>query len=312
MGRPVIIVLSAAVILLVQDAPGPSGSFVRPAFGQYNPEEIAGFTRHLITRHEYYRAYAELRRLRELHPGFINPEELFTTELYLLYKGGRYDEILALKAPDAGRRIRCVHTVFALDAWIEGSLRGGARPCREEGFAENKDCAQPLSEMIIKRCLLAGLTAGKGIIPSSPGLCAYDIKKSFGDQGYRELMSYSRKQYEGLRSPALSVFAGIVPGLGYARAENRATGIIAFAVVAVGSVLTAAAVKTDNDPMALVFGLGTGVFYTGSILGGYRETLRYNRETERRIIESLTEKLDLPGDRETVMELYGLKDGKNR
>ncbi len=275
---------------------------------EYAPEQIMGFTRHLISRREYYRAYMELKRIQSYYPGYIPTEKSAVTELYLLFHGQQYDEIIHRMPPSAGRDLRCIYTLFRLDACLFKNTLTAAK-CPHRDACVTPSCGQPLYEMLQKRCLLFHMLSEKEDFKDIKSGRPDDAGRFIPEQKYRELMSYTEKLLEQKKSPALALALGLFPGMGYAYGGNRPTGVIALIVVTVMSALTAISVSNGDTSMAILFCTGAGMFYGGSIIGGWRETLRYNRETHRRVADSLIEKLELQADRDVIMDRYGIGNG---
>ena len=51
-------------------------------------------------------------------------------------------------------------------------------------------------------------------------------------------------------------------------------------------------------------------FYTGSVLGGYLSTKRYNRGVTRYNIDYMSEVLELEENRKEIFDRYGIGHGK--
>ena len=98
--------------------------------------------------------------------------------------------------------------------------------------------------------------------------------------------------------------------MGYAYAGNRQNGAIAFIVVSVFSALTYFSFRTDNAPLGFVFGATATVFYGGSMVGAYREALRYNRSIGERVRETVLDELHPARDRDEIFQRYGIGHGK--
>jgi hypothetical protein len=271
----------------------------------YSPESILGFTRHLISRHEYYRAYVELQRLSAYSPGYIDPGSMQISSRYLLIKGKRFESLLDNSPVPGGTAAGCVDGIFSADAalslsrfsLVPGALGSGS------GI-----CTGPLSKFRWKRLFVSSLlqndiTAAEGLLEDD----AFPADLDGGRDRFRAMISWSEKRRADMADPRLALFAGVVPGLGYAVAGNRPTGVVALIVVTVFSSLTVAAFKTDNAPLGVVLGAASTFFYGGSMLGGYLEAQRNNGLAAEALREGLMDDCGLEDDRDRLFEKYGLQ-----
>ena len=92
----------------------------------------------------------------------------------------------------------------------------------------------------------------------------------------RELIGWARSGIPGEKKPWLAAVLGIVPGIGYLYSGEIATGIFAFLLIAADVILTYFAFRTHNDVIGYFSGVIGGLFYAGSIAGGYFAAQRYN------------------------------------
>ena len=124
---------------------------------------------------------------------------------------------------------------------------------------------------------------------------------------FRTLIDYSKEQHQRIVNPWHALYAGVAPGLGYSYSGSKQTGIVAFVVVSVFSVLTYAAFRTDNESTGIFLGAAAAFFYSGSILGGYMNAARQNALVRDNLHEYLVDEMALRDDREMLFKNYGLK-----
>jgi hypothetical protein len=94
--------------------------------------------------------------------------------------------------------------------------------------------------------------------------------------------------------------------MGYVYSGNTATGIIALTLISLMSGMTYAAWKTDVKPVAVLTGTISCFFYGGSIIGGYYEAQRYNRNIDENVINSIDTVMDYDTDYRLLYNKYGL------
>jgi hypothetical protein len=275
---------------------------------EFSPDAILRFTRFLIEKEEYYRAFTELQRLHSFHPGYIGEESRYATELYLLYQGKQYNEVLARRPPAAGERVQCIDAVFKADAYLTGPDLEPAGKALEPYREFGPD--MELRSMVSRRLFLTSLMLGQ-LDRARSLLGAWDEPGPGGPsmERYRELLAYAGKKHALFKRPATAALLGIAPGMGYVYAGNGSTGFIALAVVSALSGLTYLAWTTDNKPLAIFFCLGATFFYGGSIIGGYREAVGFNRWLGDRMKEDLSEGLNLEKDRQRLYDRFGIAHG---
>lgn len=295
---------AAALLFLLLSAP-VTAEERRAAYG---PGEILGFARHLASNGEYFRAFTELSRLKSYYPGYLDPSVLRISELYLLYGGGRYDAILALPPPGDGTDA-CANAVFAADSAF--ALGDYERALQLSSIAPDTRRDPFPGVALCKRAFMSMLLLGR-IDDAARFECPYETPagKAFDPGAHSGVVSYARGAFADLRSPAAALALGTVPGLGYAYAGNRQNGAIAFIVVGVFSALTYFSFRTDNAPLGFVFGATATVFYGGSMVGAYREALRYNRSIGERVRETVLDELHPASDRDEIFQRYGIGHGK--
>lgn len=268
---------------------------------EYSAPGILGFARYLISKEEYYRADVELRRLNSYYPGFLDPEKSYITELYLLFKGGRYTDINEKKPGNSIRAIS-VDRIFKTDVYLnemdftraEGILSGYS-------YNEENDIAVYIyKRTFLTYLLLRNIDKAKEFISGSlPEDNELYLKGP-------EAIKYTEESFDSLKNPWISLTAGIVPGMGYVHAGNKPTGIVAMIVVSFFSALTFISFKTDNKPVGIFAGAAATFFYTGSIVGGYLASKEHNRNTIAGLRDYLTEQMSLAEDREKIYTDYGI------
>lgn len=274
----------------------------------YSSQKILDFSFHLINKKEYYRAYVELQRLQSYYPGLIPEGRFYATELYLLHKGGEYKDILNRKTEIKEKNVLCIESIFKSDASIffseyERSLKYTAFP-RDPVY---NGCDDLLDQISYKRYFLANI-----MLEKSPDIKLLSPMESLnGDQyvtsrQYEELLERSREAFKELKKPACALMWGVIPGMGYVYAGNKPTGIFAFIVVSVISTLTYFSFATENKPLGIILGLGATFFYSGSIIGGYRETMRHNNAIFNNLKTDMIEGLKMEKDHDIMFERYGI------
>lgn len=272
----------------------------------YSQHAILGFTRHLIAKKEYYRAHAELMRLRSYYPGAVPAERAYATELFLLLYGGRYGELNRL-SPPGDHTSRCVDAIFKSDSRLAAGEYGKALSVAVEG--RGAPCTVDLAPLLGKRAFASALLAGSfESAERMAGEGLLTLPGEFEGSRYARLLASARRDHSMHKDPVCAAALGLVPGLGYAYAGNMPTGIIAFIAFSALGALAAGAYLTDNKPLAFFFGLGATLVYGGSALGGYRQALRYNEAYSRERRERLSRELDFDSDRQMILREYGIGD----
>ncbi len=269
---------------------------------EYRPEKILGFTKYLIANKEYYRAYVELNRLSAYYPGYLNPSSLYTSENYLLFKGRRYKEIINKKSILNDPKTACIGRIFMIDAQLHLNNYIAAKGM----LGPDIDCSAEINTFLWKRRLISHLLLNEpdkafDMIHGIPANSDID-KKRFG-----EIIADSKERSKSLVNPYYSLFAGVIPGMGYVHAGNRPTGIVAFIAISIFSAVTYFAFKTDNKPIGVLAGSATAFFYTGSILGGYLTAKKNNKQTMDNLRDFLFEDMNLEKDRDRIFNDYGLR-----
>lgn len=273
------------------------------------PEEYAannqlGFVKHLISKNEFYRAFVELKRLDSYYTGYIKKENIFTTELFLLFHGRRFSEIPKHKSDIPDYKIKAIHTIFSADALVEKSEFIKANDLLKSAVFSglNKD----IDFYLYKRNILSFLLLNK--IDEARSLINNNTNLNSGldTAAFSELIYYTENYFESFKKPYNAMLFGIIPGMGYVYAGKEATGIIAFILISVLSTLTYYSFKTDNKPVGIFIGAATSFFYGGSIIGGYLSSKDYNKSAIRDLKESLSLKMQMAEDRERIYNDYGI------
>jgi hypothetical protein len=273
---------------------------------EYSAENILGFAKYLISRDEYYRAFVELKRLDSYYPGYIKKENIFATELFLLYKGERYSDIISSELNDALPGAKALHTIFKTDVFLEKKefIRAGTLINSGGITGISKD----IDLFVYKRVILSYLLLNK--IDEARKII--DNRK-IGDQvidlnsiEFSESIEYSGRCFGSLKKPYNAMALGIIPGMGYVYADKTATGIMAFLLISALSALTYYSFKTDNKPIGVFIGTAATFFYGGSIIGGYLAAKKYNDSSINDLKDSLNQKMHLAEDREEIYNKYGV------
>ncbi len=300
----VLIILPLCVIL----CSAPLLSMPGGAAGPYSAESILGFARRLYADGEYYRAHVELMRLESYYPGYLDPGSRHITGLHLLMRGGRYEDVLGCSRPSPAGPALCIDGIYRADAAL--FLGRYADAVALSGGAGN--CPGLLAPYRWKRSFIATLMRGDMVgarrmldiseFPSDSAETSEEEKEKFC-----LMIKWAERQQEAMTHPSLALFAGAVPGLGYAVAGNRPTGVVAFIVVTVFSALTVAAFRTDNAPLGLVLGASSLFFYGGSIVGGYLEAGRHNESLTKTLRDTLVMDSGLDRDLDVMFEKYSFR-----
>lgn len=297
-------VLAVVLCYCIISGPGVLRGETPGLYHEYSREKILGFTRYLITKGEYYRASMELERLAVFYPSYLSSERYFVARRYLLMKGRQYRQAASDTEANVGGTGNCAGIIFRSDALLYSSNYPDSEKLLDAAVMR---CGGSFGSYLWKRRYIASLLGnrpGEAAALLEQGILPPDIigKKQF----YRDMISYSENRFAETVTPWKALWAGAVPGLGYACAGNRPTGIVAFVLVSVLSALTFASFKTDNEPLGICFGAATAFFYSGSIVGGYLEAKRNNRIVLENLRTSLCEDAGYAEDWETLNNDHGL------
>ena len=271
---------------------------------RYHPQSILGFTKNLISQKDYYRAYKELQRLNSYYPGYIEKDKFYASEMFLLFQGGKFPQILQKNPISRNNDIQSIDVIFKTDVYLERSEYRDADSMLDAGGC--LEYSHDLKLFIYKRRLVSYLLLNR-IDKARKSLREEKkkIDKATFDK-YEELVKYTDRNMESLLNPFHSLFMGVVPGLGYVKAGYKATGIIAFMVVSVLSALTYFSFSTDNKPVGIFFGAISLSFYSGSIIGGHLASGRCNKRIMKTMKENLFQEMSLADDREHILMNYGI------
>ena len=281
-----------------------SSNKANPVDFEYHPGSILAFTKYLISRDEYYRAYIELKRLNSYYPAYIRKEILYTTELYLLFKGRRFSEILESSCSPVNREIELIETMFKTDVHLARSDYIKANSLLIA--SGNNKGSSDLDLYIYKRTFLSYLLLNRIVEAKKLLNDVRLVNNESNFDKYEELIKYSENNFSSLQCSWKSLVLGIVPGMGYFFSGRKSTGIIAFLVVTVFSALTYFSFETNNKPIGIFFGAAGTCFYTGSIIGGCLASRKYNEWIMRDMKESLLKRMALVKDRNEIYSDHGL------
>jgi hypothetical protein len=272
---------------------------------EYSKENILGFIKHLISQKEYYRASVELKRLESYYPDYIKKDNHYATELFLLFKGRQFPEILGKEFYCDNPNTRAIHNIFAADSLIENSEFIKAKSFIElSGYS---GYSKDLNFYLYKRTMLSYLLLNMiddARKLSEDTIFYFDSGKQ--DFNFGKLAEYSSDFHNTYKMTYKALTLGAIPGMGYVYAGQKATGIIAFLLVSALSTLTYYSFKNDNKPIGVFAGAAATFFYGGSIAGGYLSTIRYNDSVTEDMKNSLSEKLFIEDDRTQILNQYGV------
>ena len=266
---------------------------------EYSAKCIAAFTRYLIDHREYYRALAELKRLRSADPASLPPSAFIITENYLLFQGKQYHDILNRPARESESLPTGVDQLFRFDAAV--ALRNYGRA------AAILSSWVPVGEPYIDRCLkerklfsyLAARRYGE-----AAALCGAPAAPDYS--ACRELLDQARNGFSREKKPWLAAVLGIIPGMGYMYSGDYATGAFAFILISIDVLMTYFAFRTHNDIIGYFTGVIGGFFYAGSIAGGYLAAQRFNVGLRDSMGESLSDGLRFDRDRDEIFKRHGI------
>ncbi len=282
-----------ALIFLVLAVPALAGA------GEYSPDRILSFTRHLVSQNEHYRALLELRRLHAYYPEYLAPLSFLVTERYLLFRGGQFTDILRAGAGAGGPLAAAADSLFKSDAAI--AMADYAR--LETALAAWPAGTEPfLDRCLKKRRLFSCLVRRK--YGEAAGLFNEGAPAEFA--AYRDLVDRARAGLIYEKKPWLAAVLGIIPGMGYVYAGDYGTGIFALLLISVDVLMTYFAFRTRNDVIGYVTGAMGCFFYAGSIAGGYLSARRFNTRLSGETGGSLAGTMRFDGDREELLERHGI------
>lgn len=292
------IILSIVFVLLLMNDQ-LSGTSAVSIEHDFSPSSISGFISFLLNNREYYRAYAELERLVSYYPDYISNISYAATANYLMFKGGAYTRI----TQDTGINFKGdalsedISAVFKIDSFIK--LREYDKAEKLYRVANTKRGDEFPDTYFMKRGVYFSLYNNTGL---------EGMDKGFSIDDYNELYRYSQNIHNMKKDPWKGMAAGIIPGMGYVYAGETGTGIVAMIVTGLGVSVTALGYKNGMEAFAVLSGAATGFFYGGSIIGGYRETVRYNRNLMDRLDLRLQRDLEFDRHIDDIFVKFGIKN----
>lgn len=288
--------LLSLLILIIFNPANASLNGNDPLSREYSPESLTSFVKYLIDNAEFYRAHAELDRLTSYYPEYITPLCYNITSSYLLFKSGRYNDILAKDMVNKDNSSLCAINIFRIDSLIKTGIYNDQ--LMDELF-EYQHCFEgEYSDLYKKREMY------------------YAILKSFNDETdliqtdnnkYHDSCVYAQNLSQEKKSPLLGAVAGIIPGMGYVYAGETGTGVLAFIVIAAGSAITWGAHVNKIEPLAAISGAATFFMYSGSIAGGYMQAIKFNRGLSEKLVVRLDRDFLLDRDRDDLYIKCGIE-----
>jgi len=280
------------LVLLMADSLSAGDSSVLP--DEFKPEKILSFTENLIASGEYYRAYVELDRLNSYYPGYLSPLTYNVTKSFMLFKSARYDDILRGEALHREDEETCITDIFKIDSLLKTYNTDGAA-----GLLSGANCgSDSVNQYYNKR---------KDYISILNRFNNPDEKDIDNFYDYKDSASYADYLHGMKKSPLTGAAAGLIPGMGYIYAGEPGTGIVALIVIAAGSAITYGAYKSGVEPLAVLSGTATFFMYTGSIAGGYMQTVKYNRRLSDSLVLRLEKDFMLDKDIDEIYVNFGIK-----
>ena len=264
----------------------------------FEPDKISGFIFFLIKDREYYRALVEVERLKSYYPDYLNHKTYTATINYLMFKGDAYKSILDLNNDESVNDpdVNSILSLFKIDSLIKLNRYKEA----ENLIPDSGNLFDPVFNNIFhKREIYLSLINNT---------LSNEMDINFPGQGYREAADFSAYIHGQKKNPWKGMAAGLIPGMGYVYAGETGTGITAMIVIGLGAAVTALAFSQGMEPLGIFSGTVTGLFYGGSIIGGYRETVRYNRRLMERLDLRLQRDLEFDRDIDEIFIRFGLKN----
>ncbi len=263
---------------------------------EFSAEKISSFVNYLVENGDYYRAYSELKRLESYYPGYISPFCYNITESYIFYKSRQYDKILNKCNKKEYDESSCAENIFIIDSLLKS---GNFNHPEMIKYLTNDLCSgSEYSTYYHKRILYRSVFNRFN---------DYEIQAPADYSEYNDSYNYAVYLRSEKKSPIFGAFSGIIPGMGYLYAGEAGTGIVAFIVTAAGSAITYGAYINGVEPLAAVSGAATFFFYTGSIAGGYMQTVKYNRRLSEQLILRLDKDFMLEKDIDSIYIKCGLQ-----
>lgn len=264
---------------------------------EYSAENIRGFTKSLVERKEYYRAYLELDRLNSYYPGYLSPMEFHVSRNFLLFMGERYNDVTSYSYPGSSKNIWAALSLFRFDSYMKLSNYVEAGK-----ILRTFEWRSPFSEMLLKRRFYYSVMTGRLDLPDNSE--KFIKKPDFS--AFTELKDYSDRIKNSMKSPVAALMWGIIPGMGYVYSGEKSTGMVAMIVIAVNAVISYYAFTSGSESIGVFIGVIGTFFYTGSILGGYMDANKYNGNMTDLLNRRLSQDLQLNRDLEQIYNSRGI------
>jgi hypothetical protein len=267
---------------------------------EYSSKSLLSFTRNLVSKSEYYRAYVELNRLNSYYPDFLSINEILTSKHYILFKADKFSDVINFECKDS--EFKKIDLLFKFDSYISKSnFKDAEKLISSWDYGGNSF----FDAIFIKRKLFLNYLNNN----IDGAFTFYSKSLNYFNKdvhSVKDIIDYTINENKKFKSPLTGAMLGIVPGLGYAYADNTNTGIVALIVVLFNYSLSYFAFNSNNDSIGFfTASIGT-FFYGGSILGGYMESVRYNNNIRRNINNNLMEELKFKQDRDQIYTKYGI------
>ncbi|MBN1532196.1 MAG: hypothetical protein JXA20_06000 [Spirochaetes bacterium] len=290
-------ILSSTLILLYL-ATVLTTAVADPVPEEHRAASIERFIHTLIHEKEYYRAYAELTRLGALYPGYLESQRIGVAGLYLQYRAGRFRDITAA----GGRAVEGpLGLIFVADAQLQiGRYRELFATMQLPGWSGYLE----RDDFRVKREFACAVMLGEF---KRAGDAAARLKEPLRERGFL-LLRDSVDAAHRRKVPFVAAALGIVPGLGYVYAGQGWTGLLAFLAVTVNTLVSYLAFTSGNGEIGAVTAVVGTFLYSGSIMGGYLSSRRFNERLDAGMGERIHNELDLDGDIEWIMRRYGIDD----
>jgi len=289
-------ILSSLIAFLLYNGQAGGTAAVSPDYN-FSPSEISGFITYLIYNREYYRASVEVERLKSYYPDHVSNSAYTASINYLMYKGGAYASITAQEPVYTEDNLsREIAAVFKIDSYLKLKKHNEAQKTAE---AISPCSDEFLKRLVVKRELYFSLYNNS---------FSRAVDKEDFPNNYNELFRYSDYIHNMKKDPWKGLVSGIIPGMGYVYAGESGTGIVAMIVIGLGAAITTVSYRNSMDSFALLSGTVTSLFYGGSIIGGYRETLRYNNNLMERLDLRLQRDLEFDRDTDDIFIKFGIKN----
>lgn len=260
----------------------------------YSEQNVYSFTQFLIRNNEFYRANVEIDRFLSYYPENQLCYRMKYTKIYLLYRSGRYSDIVNLNKRyfiEEENGFLAYYNIFKFDSLMKLDKAGSEILFDGEEYSDKDIVKAVMNRKLFYRIIGDGKT--------------HVSSKTVKEQD--DFINKYRVKYESERiSPELAAIFGIVPGLGYCYSGHKGTGAVAFITIGLGSLITYKSYQNGSASLSLISGLVTSLFYGGSIIGSYLEADKYNNNQKERITSLLAEELGMDKDRETLFMKFGI------